>query len=737
MPTSHLTLRPRVALLALSLVLLAHVVGVCSHGDGGRYLRQRERKGVLLQHAGIDVSVWAGRAETADLLLSSSCPHLCTCQRLKVYCDGMSLAHLPRDIPREAEVLMLKDNHIRRLWQKPLAGMEALKHFNIKKNRIYYIEPSALVDLRELNSLNLMENRLRFLSPMTFSRQRKLQFLSIKNNRLKDIEGLFRKLPRLHLLNLGGNLIRKVTERTFKYNANLRVLDLHNNRIKYISKQAFRHLPLLKFLILRDNPLTTVDMNFKANFHLELLDFTNCRLTRMVRGLPHSIKDLRLAENAITRLEDGDFSTTRKIRLLVLTDNKIESISDGAFRKLWQLYDLHINKNRIKTLPPKLPPTLHGLYASHNRIRQLDRAAFNGTPNLEFLALKNNKIKSLDAGSFVGLKKLKSLDLSNNGLFDLHPNVFRNMKDLQVLDLSENPLDHMEQSTFDGLKNLHILQMASVSPRSNWSPVIFKEMKRLLFLDLQNSTALVRHLAENPYVLNYLQSVEDLNIIDGGLYSLPHIFPKLLPRLKSVKMVGNPWHCDRSIYWLTLWMRRGTVKFYRPKNMLCASPPQLRGKQIQELLVEELPTIPPPRKQRPDLEVVDIPIKHTYKHNITLIFNLTKDGLLKPHRASIHHNRHRSRIKLTKAKNKRPVNDVVLGDAGNVYSSGSIDPSLQDNLKTASQPRGAKDSGVNIRRPGVRRKEDVGGSGTVVVRGAFGGRVLGESSGETEQYLTL
>ena len=712
-----------------------------------RYEPPEGTKGVLRKHAEVEVSY----SEQLDPYFSLPCPDFCSCHLLKMYCDGQGLTHIPRHLPPEAEVLMLKDNNLKRVWQKHLVGLGAMKHLNLKNNKIQYVEPSAFIDLPKLNSLNLMENRLRALPPSTFRSQKVLQFLSLKNNRLRNIEGLFRKLPRLHLLNVGGNKVRKITENTFKHNPRLRVLDLHNNKIHYVNKYAFKALPLLKFLILRDNPLTQVDMDFKLNFHLELLDFTNCKLTRMVRGLPHSIRDLRLAENAITKLEDDDFKTTRKIRLLVLNQNRIESVSNGTFRRLWQLYDLYLSKNRIYNMPEKLPVTLHGLYVNHNHIKHIQTGVFVNNPNLEFLFLKANDINTVDANGFKGLQKLKSLDLSENGLGDLQPLAFSNMTKLQVLDLSANPLDRMEHNCFDGLRNLHILQMSSVASKHGTPPVIFKDMKRLLFLDLQNSSTLVRHLAENPYVLRFIRSVEDLNLIDDGLYGLPPSFPRHFPKLKTVKMVGNPWHCDITIYWLTLWMRRSKVNFFSPDEMLCASPPQLKGRKIKELREDELPRIPKRRKQRPDLTVIDLPFKHSLKKNVTLVFNVSVDedsgDPSKGKLASVQlskkkipplHSKEVSKRKKKKSKKSkkshRPDNDVILGDSGAVYSSGNVDSTLQDSLKSELKTE-VKDTGTQLKDT-KKNSEDIDGSGNIVVSGALARRALAESSGETEPFLT-
>ncbi len=154
--------------------------------------------------------------------------------------------------------------------------------------------------------------------------------------------------------------------------------------------------------MLRDNPLKSLDLDFKLNFHMELLDLTNCSLSEVPEGLPYSINDLRLAENRIRKLKSRDFKSARKIRLLVLNKNEIEAVPPDAFSRLWQLHDLYIGGNRIQTLPRRLPSSIHGFYANHNNISEIPAGVFGSTDSrLEYLYLKNNSIVNIARYVFV------------------------------------------------------------------------------------------------------------------------------------------------------------------------------------------------------------------------------------------------------------------------------------------------------------------------------------------------
>lgn len=227
------------------------------------------------------------------------CPPPCICQVTEAYCDGSGLTSVPDDLPDDLTKVMLKDNHIKRLKVKQMGHLVYLKSINLRGNDIRHIEPGVFEKMNNLKALTFRDNSLKAVGKLTFLGLNNLQQLSLRNNKLRHIEGALDGLHHLELLSLGENKLTHLTSKTFAGNGRLKILDLHNNTIVHIHKDAFLSLHVLKFLILNDNPLKFVDLNFKQNFHLELLDFTNCKLKQMVQGLPSSIRDLRIGENEI------------------------------------------------------------------------------------------------------------------------------------------------------------------------------------------------------------------------------------------------------------------------------------------------------------------------------------------------------------------------------------------------------------------------------------------------------
>ncbi|KAK2163584.1 hypothetical protein LSH36_77g06025 [Paralvinella palmiformis] len=546
-----------------------------------------------------------------------NCPRNCVCQDKQAHCDSASLLHMPDRLPHNIEALLMRNNLIQKINRRHLAKLRSLRHLILKGNRIYEIAPDTFRNQRQLISLSLTENNIHRLDPDTMKTMRELRFLSLRKNRLTDVEGLFSRLYNLQLVNLAHNRIKRITHRTFRHNWRLVILDLQDNRIRHIHKNAFRSMPLIRYLVLRDNPLGSLEINFKPNIHLELLDFTNCQLTNVVTGLPYSINDLRLSENKIAKIAAKDFHNTRKIRLLVLNANQIETIEDDAFSRMFQLYDLYIGGNAIERLPNKLPKSLHGIFANGNNMTQIQFDPLMHTHGLEFLYLHDNKISDIQHGALWSLGNLRSLDLSDNMIGDLKPMTFHGNKHLQKLDVSRNPLLQLESDSFVGLENLHIFQMSSVGSRYDRiriNPMIFKDMKRLLFLDLSNSSQVVQGLADNTFSLEHVSSVQDLNLMEDNLLGLPSNFASHFPNLQLIKLAGNPWHCDLDILWLAYWMRNRTVQFFAPYHMRCATPPDLKGRLIMELTAADLL---PVTRQKPVITYIEVSLKKLSGSNLT------------------------------------------------------------------------------------------------------------------------
>ena len=585
-----------------------------------------------------------------------SCPSVCLCHITQAFCDNQGLNSVPK-FPGKVTVAYLRNNALKRLRVTWFDQLPWLQHLLLKNNQIARIERGTFLNLTSLISLSLTQNHLRRVATETFYGLRRLRVLSLRDNQLTRIDDIFIDLTNVQLINIANNRIRRIGRHAFVSNKRLSVLDVRNNSITTIHRRTFRYLPLLKFLVLRDNPLKTVAFDFRPNCHLELIDFTHCSLTRMPRGLPYSVKDLRMSENNITRIDRRDFRKTRQIQVLDLNRNQINRIHRNTFVGLRVLNNLYIGKNLIRRIPRNLPVSLQGLYANFNSIGRVPPWLFQRGNLLEHLYLNNNKIEMVHHHAFDELHNLRSLDLNSNSIRLLKQYTFCNLSNLDLLDLSNNPITKIEDDAFVGLHKLRIFQLASISHNVHFARLsLFKGMRNLRFLDMHNTPMLTSHMEQDAFYEDYLDSVENLNLMNNKLRSLPLDFPKHFPALQAIKLSGNPWHCDKSLYWLVKWIRKKSVSFFAPEHMTCRTPPNLKGRPLIYLHESELKgsvekqshilhrhTNQPRRSVDDNYGPIRVPVTYEEKY----IFTITRQTVIK-------HTPVAAPIRLTNASDNRP-----------------------------------------------------------------------------------
>ncbi|XP_075280831.1 type III endosome membrane protein TEMP [Opisthocomus hoazin] len=149
---------------------------------------------------------------------------------------------------------------------------------------------------------------------------------------------------------------------------------------------------------------------------------------------------------------------------------------------------------------------------------------------------------------------LHSLNLSSNALLVLSPAVFSNLGALHLLDLSSCSIAYLHRDAFQGLGSLHTLLLSNNSLQELEVP-FFLPLKALFQLDLQH---------------NALVSV------DAGSLQVMEAVPQ-------VRLEGNPWVCDCTVYPLRRWLQRRQAV-----QVTCASPPGLRGREVAALDSQDL-----------------------------------------------------------------------------------------------------------------------------------------------------
>ncbi|XP_053733896.1 toll-like receptor 8 [Synchiropus splendidus] len=396
-------------------------------------------------------------------------------------CNGRSLKGVPFGITSNTTVLVLSDNLIKRISGKQLSHLHNLTSL-------------------QLNWAN-------------------------REGKLVISEDAFKNLTRLKNLALGGNHLKDIPT---NLPAGLRTLDLFSNEIMHLDKQMLAGLANITTLNVNrncysDNPcgkgVTIEDDSLLVMTQLNTLDISFNNLTKVPKGLPKTLVDLKLGVNSIQAINENDFRGLDNLSVLDLQgncprcstapfscvpcQNQSLYIHPNAFQNLTKLKTLHLRGNSLTSVNPSWFENLHRLKVlvlSFNlllpvisseatfltylyRLEKLD-LSFNSEPGVFPQSLKLSKnfshLKSLHCLHLRGLyfqkigprtlkplhnlKNLTILDLGTNSLTRYDPKVFSHVSHVKVLYLAENHISPMSQEKQLDSSDAHGLSLTPLPP---------------------------------------------------------------------------------------------------------------------------------------------------------------------------------------------------------------------------------------------------------------------------------
>uniref|UniRef100_UPI00358F762A leucine-rich repeat and fibronectin type III domain-containing protein 1-like n=1 Tax=Myxine glutinosa TaxID=7769 RepID=UPI00358F762A len=154
--------------------------------------------------------------------------------------------------------------------------------------------------------------------------------------------------------------------------------------------------------------------------------------------------ELRLADNYIDTLRQGDFGNMSSLVDLTLSRNTLEDVAPGAFVDLHVLRSLYLDGNRLTELASR---TLEGLAslrlftASYNQLQHVAPDAFNDfLSSIEDLDLSYNNLDHVPWEAVSKMGNLHVLSLDHNLLAWVRPGAFAYLHKLTRLDLTSNRL---------------------------------------------------------------------------------------------------------------------------------------------------------------------------------------------------------------------------------------------------------------------------------------------------------
>ncbi|XP_076041068.1 uncharacterized protein LOC143025386 [Oratosquilla oratoria] len=366
--------------------------------------------------------------------------------------------------------------------------------------------------------------------------------------------------PRISKLNLKGNMISSLTQ-SFVFFHELRSLDLSHNELTNLGKENFKYQENLMELRIGTNRITEVSANtFQGLTSLETLHLDSNRIS-VVRenafdGLVN-LRELDMASNQLNSIHENAFSALQNLQILDLRENKISVVPSASFHNLQNLRQLLLGSNQISLLSDQ---------------------AFEALPNLTHLVFDRNNISALGSSAFAGLSELRALSLADNRLSQVPTSSFDDLPTLDSLDLSGNLFETLDADFLAGLIALTSLTI-SRCPR-----LVFVSSDAFLGAPaLRNLT-----LCHNPRLSvlggTALAPLLHLRHLDLSASGFVYLHPTQIPldRLKTLRISGNPLHCNCSLVWLARLAAQPNSSL-RVEQTYCASPPNLYGTPLHEI----------------------------------------------------------------------------------------------------------------------------------------------------------
>lgn len=478
------------------------------------------------------------------------------------------------------------------LTRRHLEGLHELTQLNLNMNALSELPQDLFSDLGNLTWLDLKNNNV-ILPKGIFKPLPKLDVLELGGNNITFLEpGIFRNLTKLRLLNLWGNKLQNLTRSVFSDVPNLENLDLSSNKLVTLPPDVFADLIKLKNINLYTNDFISLPQSlFRSTPLLEKVQIhSNLRALKtlpsgLFANLKH-LKELNLKNCNISSLPQDLLAGCYSIENLTLQQNLLEELPQDLFKDIKDVTMINLSKNKLINLPETIFSTLTKLKIldlSHNKLQHITKDLFSNLRSLEVLKIHHNNIKYIHPQGFDVTANLLTVDLSHNKLSELHKNiegpfgkdsVLHAAVKLEVLYLAHNRLSTLYADWQISKTNLELIDLS------------YNNYTHLMFEDLQfTSLKLTIDLSNNNISLISLNTAEALgkNFLEG--------IKNPVIENHSVKVVlkNNPFVCNCNAYNLIRYFRGelapevNLIATFDGTNFTCAEPKELEGLLVMNL----------------------------------------------------------------------------------------------------------------------------------------------------------
>ncbi|XP_063956632.1 slit homolog 1 protein-like [Lytechinus pictus] len=282
--------------------------------------------------------------------------------------------------------LKLNSNQIASLFIDLVSGLFSLSQLNLAHNNIEEI-PRSNVTIPSVEYIDLSFNKFKTIRRFLMWSFTNLQILNMSNNGISQSFSPYsfinlRHLQELHLTNENQQLINGA----FRYLGHLQVLDLSFAPLKITTLRQFTNASSLNRLIMRDCSLKSADIH-------------HAKTNRTLFWGLNSLIVLDLRQNQFDMLAPGTFNPMKKLRILYLSQCTISVLSCGVFDSLTALTTLDVRDNAIMKVPESLLQRQHHLavlFLGNNKLETIPRTLFKETTSLHSLFIQQNRITTIE-----------------------------------------------------------------------------------------------------------------------------------------------------------------------------------------------------------------------------------------------------------------------------------------------------------------------------------------------------
>ncbi|MFT7807660.1 leucine-rich repeat transmembrane neuronal protein 1-like [Arapaima gigas] len=282
-------------------------------------------------------------------VVGAVCPRLCRCDSKLLYCEGLNMTDVPRNLS-SAMGLSLRENNLVELREGHFAGLSQLTWLYLDHNTIEVVEENAFERLRRVKELDLSANQIESLPNGTFRHMPNLRILDLSYNKLQALEpDLFHGLRKLTNLHLRYNALKFVPVRIFQDCRSMQFLDIGYNQLQSLARNSFAGLFKLTELHLEHNELVKVNLaHFPRLISLRALYMRRNKATIVVNTLDwtwHFLEKIDFSGNEIEYIEPHVFESVPNLKSLQLDSNRLSYVDPRILNSWKSLHSITLSAN--------------------------------------------------------------------------------------------------------------------------------------------------------------------------------------------------------------------------------------------------------------------------------------------------------------------------------------------------------------------------------------------------------